>query len=306
MGFGQTKGVPFSQSVPTIQTMDLLEAPITSDIKGALGGGDITIVDNVALAPDQSPFDGSIIVRPASDQISTYIVRKGDTLSEIAEMFDVSPNTIKWANNLGVKGTIVPGQTLVILPVTGVQHIVKKGDTLKSIAKKYHGDETDILDYNGLENASQLAIGDEIVIPNGEIAVPAPTKNTAGVSTPRGTNAPSYAGYYMRPITGGVKTQGIHGYNAVDLAAPIGTPIYAAAAGTVVISREGGWNGGYGNYIVIQHDNGTQTLYSHNSSNVVGVGETVSQGQTIAYMGQTGKATGSHVHFEIRGAKNPF
>ena len=74
----------------------------------------------------------------------------------------------------------------------------------------------------------------------------------------------------------------------------------------MIISREGGWNGGYGNYIVIKHGNGTQTLYAHNSRNVVKEGQTVTRGQLIGYVGSTGKSTGSHVHFEIRGAKNPF
>ena len=110
----------------------------------------------------------------------------------------------------------------------------------------------------------------------------------------------------MRPIAGGHRSQGIHGHNGVDLAASVGTPIYASAAGTVIISKTGGYNGGYGNYIVIRHDNGTQTLYAHNTENYVGVGETVSQGQTIGTVGSTGRSTGAHVHFEVRGAKNPF
>jgi len=72
------------------------------------------------------------------------------------------------------------------------------------------------------------------------------------------------------------------------------------------VSVNGGWNGGYGNYIVITHPNGTQTLYAHNSENVVSVGEKVIKGQLIGFIGSTGKSTGSHLHFEIRGAKNPF
>jgi murein DD-endopeptidase MepM/ murein hydrolase activator NlpD len=102
------------------------------------------------------------------------------------------------------------------------------------------------------------------------------------------------------------KSQGIHGYNGVDLAAPTGTQVLAAASGQVLISRFGGWNGGYGNYIVIKHSNGTQTLYAHNSANYVSVGQWVSQGDVIGLVGNTGKSTGSHLHFEVRGAKNPF
>jgi murein DD-endopeptidase MepM/ murein hydrolase activator NlpD len=72
------------------------------------------------------------------------------------------------------------------------------------------------------------------------------------------------------------------------------------------MATSGGWNGGYGTYIVIKHENGTQTLYAHNSSNTVSVGDEVEQGDVIGYVGQTGKATGPHLHFEVRGAKNPF
>jgi murein DD-endopeptidase MepM/ murein hydrolase activator NlpD len=91
------------------------------------------------------------------------------------------------------------------------------------------------------------------------------------------------------------------------LAAPVGTLIKASAAGKVISSiNNGGWNGGYGNYVIIAHDNGSQTLYAHNQKNFVTVGERVEQGEIIAKIGMTGKTTGPHVHFEIRGAKNPF
>jgi murein DD-endopeptidase MepM/ murein hydrolase activator NlpD len=103
-----------------------------------------------------------------------------------------------------------------------------------------------------------------------------------------------------------VKTQGIHGHNAVDLASSYGTNIMAAADGTVIVAKIGGWNGGYGNYVVINHPNGTQTLYAHMSSISVSVGQGVTQGESIGRMGETGDATGVHVHFEIRGAPNPF
>jgi murein DD-endopeptidase MepM/ murein hydrolase activator NlpD len=82
--------------------------------------------------------------------------------------------------------------------------------------------------------------------------------------------------------------------------------LYAAAGGTVIISKNSGWNGGYGNYVVIQHPNKTQTVYGHMTTTVVSVGQAVTKGQLIGYSGNTGKSTGPHLHFEIRGAKNPF
>jgi murein DD-endopeptidase MepM/ murein hydrolase activator NlpD len=102
-------------------------------------------------------------------------------------------------------------------------------------------------------------------------------------------------------------TQGVHGRNAVDLAAARGTPIHAAAGGTVIIAKNSGaWDGGYGNYVVVTHDNGSQTLYAHMSHSLVAAGQTVSSGQIIGYVGMTGLTTGPHVHFEVRGAANPF
>ena len=288
------------------QTMRLLEGVRNPDPKVATGGGDITIVDGVALAANGTIPEGEGIQSENPGEISVYVVRDGDTLSQIATMFDVTMNTIRWANDIGPKEAIQPGDKLVILPISGIRHTITKNETLASIAKKFKGDAEEIAQFNGLHVGDALTVGEEIIIPGGEVApVGTPAKSTSTKLTYSG--GPAYAGYYMRPISGGVRTQGIHGYNGVDLASSYGASIFASAAGEVVISRsDGAWNGGYGNYVVIRHDNGTQTLYSHLSSSIVAVGDTVTQGQTIGYMGATGKATGTHLHFEIRGAANPF
>jgi murein DD-endopeptidase MepM/ murein hydrolase activator NlpD len=137
------------------------------------------------------------------------------------------------------------------------------------------------------------------------------TKTTTKTSTVKtGSDlgsASATSGYFENPVPGALLTQGIHGNNGVDLGAPSGTPIHAAAAGTVIVSKaDGAWNGGYGSYVVISHSNGTQTLYAHMVKNIASVGETVSQGEVIGYVGETGEATGNHLHFEVRNAKNPF
>lgn len=315
------KGNTPEHVVPTtssnLQTMAILKPVMNFDPSSARGGGDITIVDDSALMPDEGP-SGTIadIDGPKNATISVYVVRPGDTLSGIGKMFGVSPNTILWANDLSKASALQVGQTLTILPINGVRHIVKKGDTLASIAKRYGGDVSEIASYNGLDDTKELIVGTEVTIPDGEIAAVTPsstTKRSSGVSInepahnvgPQGT--PDQIGYYLRPIVGGVRTQGVHGYNAVDLAAPVGTPILASAEGDVIVARDEGWNGGYGDYIVIQHDNGSQTLYGHASRVIVHAGQHVRQGQVIGYVGSTGKSTGSHVHFEIRnGIRNPF
>jgi murein DD-endopeptidase MepM/ murein hydrolase activator NlpD len=134
----------------------------------------------------------------------------------------------------------------------------------------------------------------------------APAVKVVSPVSKSGVKVTSGGGWLSYPAPGAVKTQGIHGYNAVDLAASVGTPIRAAAAGEVIVSKNSGWNGGYGQYIVIRHSNGAQTLYGHLSANSVGVGAYVSQGEVIGLMGNTGKSTGPHLHFEVRGATNPF
>lgn len=278
--------------------MDLLSADL-SPIKER-GGGSIAIVDEDSLLPESGPA-GGIEYSSGSDQISVYVVREGDSLSQIANMFDVSVNTIVWANDLS-GSTITPGQTLAILPISGIKYKVKKGDTLKSIAKDHRGDLQEILDYNDLVVSSSIAIGDTVIIPDGEAA----HSQASTVRSARSTRTAVSSGYFIKPVARSTRTQGIHGYNAVDLAAPIGTPVVASAKGTVVISRSSGWNGGYGKYVVIKHSNGTQTLYSHLNDAIVYSGATVAQGQVIGYVGNTGKSTGPHLHFEVRGAKNPF
>lgn len=263
-------------------------------------------VENDALVSNTGPSGtilDSLASKPGSDQISVYVVRKGDTLSQIAEMFNVTVNTIKWGNDLS-SNTLKEGQTLVILPISGVQHTVAKGDTLASIAKKYNGDADEIIAYNNIQKGEPLAVGSVIIIPDGE--APALSSSNSSGSPSYSSGLKDYSGYYLRPLVSCVKTQGIHGHNAVDLAAPIGTPILASADGQVIIARMGGWNGGYGNYIVIRHGNGTQTLYAHASKINVSSGDTVKQGDVIGLVGTTGESTGPHLHFEIRGARNPF
>jgi len=284
-----------------IQSMALLVSIITppTDNKNS----HIPVIEGNALVSDIGPSGSapdSPVSKPTSDQISIYVVREGDTLSQIADMYDVTVNTIKWGNDLP-SNTLKAGQTLVILPISGVKHTVVKGDNIASVAKKYKGDIDEIMDYNNLQKGDSLTVGSVIIIPDGEVVVPPSSIKWTGSS-----GLKEYAGYYLKPVARSIKTQGIHGYNGIDLAAPVGTPIMASADGQVIISRTGGWNGGYGNYIVIRHGNGTQTLYAHTSRNNVSAGDSVNQGDVIGAVGNTGKSTGPHLHFEIRGAKNPF
>lgn len=298
---GQLLRMPETKEAGNSQTMSLLEGFLNTNPSG-IGGPSVAIVDRIALAPGGDEADAFVdLGKSGTGEISVYIVREGDTLGEIAEMFGVSTNTIVWANDLK-STTLKAGQELVILPISGVRHVVKAGDTLKTISTKYKADLEDILSYNAIPANAKLTIGDTIIIPDGTVSLASGSTKTQTVSSQ--TNVA--AGYYLRPVNSGRKSQGIHGHNGIDIAAPIGTPILASASGKVIISRSGGYNGGYGTYVVVSHANGTQTLYAHMNTNNVSVGETVDQGQVIGTVGNTGKSTGPHIHFEVRGARNPF
>lgn len=284
---------------------------MNSDPNPAKGGADIATTEGAALIANTGPGGSSAYVegRPAKGAITTYVVKDGDSLSEIASSHGVSMNTILWANDISDSKLVKPGAELLILPVSGVSYKVKEGDTVAGIAKKFGGDAADVLSYNGLSGSDDLSAGSTVIIPGGEIkkaAAPAAKKATAKKASGAAARLlPAASGYFGNPLPGGICTQGIHGYNGVDIGAPSGTPIYAAAAGTVIVAKSGGYNGGYGSYVVVKHDNGMQTLYAHMSSVATG-GGSVEKGALLGYVGRTGKATGNHLHFEVRGGTNPM
>ncbi len=304
IAFFQSAQALNTQTLPILDSSGYFENGIEKIITPTLNTEGFVGVDQGSM---RSSLDPEIDI-PETDEISVYMVRTGDTVQSIAKLFNVTPNTIIWANDLRKKSLSV-GDVLVILPINGIRHVVKKDDTLKKIAALYKADVVDIELFNGVTQNTLLTIGDTILVPEGEIIEPKKEVKKPVVKkkpVALALNSAIKAGYYIRP-TNGIKTQGIHGTNSVDIASPVGTPVRASADGTVILTKIGGWNGGYGNYIVIQHPNGTQTLYAHLSVLYVNNGQTVDQGETIAGTGNSGRSTGPHLHFEIRnGIRNPF
>lgn len=310
-----------------------------------------------SLASDSDSTESS----NASDQeadnsklITTYTVKSGDTISEIAEKFKISGNTIRFANDLSAKSILKEGDELVILPVNGVEYTIKKGDTVSGIALKFKVSQADILEYNDLD-PKYIKPGLKIVVPNAEpvvakaepkkVAVKVVEKVARNLTTTTEAMSPEKVETnsetetikpevhsdvqtlknetkeitqktvedigkaeteakvedvirFIRPATTGILTQGIHDGNAVDIGMPIGTPIRATASGKILVAKSSGYNGGYGSYIVIDHLDGTQTLYGHLSKVSVAVGETVSQGDNIGLSGNSGRSTGPHLHYK--------
>jgi murein DD-endopeptidase MepM/ murein hydrolase activator NlpD len=238
------------------------------------------------------------------DEIIKYVVKPGDTISTIAEDFEISVSTILWENNLNAYSIIRPGNELSILPANGISYNVVKNETIGSIAKKYSIDEEELLKVNKLSADDKLAVGEKLIIPGGKkIAYVEPAKTnyngiTALKNIVKAPSAQPVAGNKMNWPTEGMRITQYYSWShhAVDIANKVGTPIYACDSGTIEYA---GWGTGYGNQIVIDHGGGKKTRYGHLSKFYVEKGEKVTKGQTIAAMGSTGWSTGPHVHFEV-------
>ena len=280
-----------------------IQPPAQQDIAAISAGG--TALSKPTILP------GAVVPGSASGSTRTQIVfhnvQQGDTISNIASKYDINVATILWANNLSTYSYIRPGDQLKIPPVSGIIHTVKKGDTITKIAKLYNANAEKIIKFNKLkEGGSDVVIGESLVIPDGLKPQPVYSAGSrvysqlSSISAPPPSVAAPAGSGYLWPTTVRRITQYFGWrHTGVDIAGPIGTPIYASRTGTVIRSQCG-WNGGYGCYIIIDHGGGLTTLYGHNSRLYAKVGEAVTQGQTIALMGSTGRSTGPHVHFEVR------
>lgn len=236
------------------------------------------------------------------NQVSEYTVKEGDTLSSIAGKFGVSLDSVKWANPSINWQKVKPGVLVAIPPVTGVVYKVKAGETVNSIAKKFQTEPQGIVDFplNTFANDETFALvaGQTLIVPDGIMPDETATApRLATVLTPD-AGAVSATGSFVWPTQGRI-TQSFRWYHkGEDIANAIGTPILAADAGKVVTA---GWtNVGYGNHIIIDHENGYMTLYGHLSQISVVAGQRVARGALIGLMGSTGRSTGPHLHFEIR------
>lgn len=264
-----------------------------------------TIQENAVFAHNPPATDyANTITAGKRAGIVEYTVQPGDSLSFIARDYGINIESIMWANSLRNSNNIKEGDILKIPPVSGTIHIVKNGDTISTIAKKYGAKSENIIAYNALPQDGRLQVNDELVIPDGKIATSGTPYTRTAISF---AHLPNLDNYFAHPTNGlGKVSQWLHGRNGIDVANSYGTPIYAAADGMVVGAAVSGWNGGYGLFIKITHPNGTNALYGHLSKVLVVTGQTIQKGQQIANMGSSGRSTGSHLHFEVHGAKNPL
>ena len=253
-----------------------------------------------ALVVSYNPYGGSLStvfsVKPR-DKVENYTVRGGETLASISKKFDISVDTIRWANNL--KGDLIkPDQVLKIPPVTGIVHKVTSGENIYTIAKKYHTNAQNILNFpfNSFEDLDTFSLmaGQTLYVPDGTIEPEKPAYQFVA-SIQAGTQGSSN---FIWPTSGTITQSPIWYHMAVDIANNAAPAILAADGGTVAYAGCIGY--GYGCSVIIDHGNGYQSLYAHLSSYSPNVGDSVSQGSQIGVMGSTGRSTGIHLHFEIR------
>jgi LysM repeat protein len=269
------------------------KAPSTEKKEESLARTFLSYTGETIFQPYLPTTEDSVAPRQS---IEEYIVQAGDTPAAIAVKFRLQLNTLLLANNLSARSIIRPGQKLIILPVDGLLHTVKKGDNIGSIAKRYQVTPEAVLSFNRLPNAKSVLPGQTLVIPGGKPVPVAPPRRALANVPP---NAPTInTGTKLLWPGGGrrITQYFTWRHSGIDIGLPKGSPVYAAEDGVVLESR---WGGGYGNMVLIRHDNGLVTRYGHNSRNLVVPGQRVTRGQTIALVGSTGRSTGPHIHFEV-------
>lgn len=259
-----------------------------------------------------------IPTRPREDVI-TYTVQTGDSVFQIANRFNVTPESVLWGNYALLNDNpdmISAEMTLRIPPTDGVLYEWQPQDTLASVAQRFDAFPEDILSWpgNDLDLVDpQIQAGTLVMVPGGhrefrQWLIPTIPRGSAGVAASVYGGGACEGGYEGAYGTGAfIWPAGNHvlsgndywsGHLAIDIAAGDGAPIYAADSGVVVFA---GWaTGGYGNTVMIDHGNGYQTLYAHMSSVTVRCGSSVTQGGTVGIAGTTGNSTGTHLHFEVR------
>lgn len=259
--------------------------------------GGITVTDPLLdyLSPElilqatDSDLQGLPI--PRSLELSSYRVKPGDSLAGIGRRFGLSVDSLVSLNGIKSIKALRAGTELKVPNMDGIIHIVTKGQSLGSIARSYHTELTALADANDLGSGS-IRPGQTLFIPGARLPKETLRKiyGTSVIWPGRGPIS-SWFGYRADPFTG------VRRYHAgIDIVVPMGSPIKAAMDGVVA---DAGYNGNYGNYVILSHGEGMQTLYGHLSSYSVRPGQRLVQGSVLGLSGNTGYSTGPHLHFGV-------
>jgi murein DD-endopeptidase MepM/ murein hydrolase activator NlpD len=328
---GSDLGAPPDQIQAPLDSSGTARSPGTDTQLNSSGGFptvDLTRIDPDAIAAraqtTQEPrisgaflADGTLLKPIAVDTtipdgkglLKKYTVRTGDTLTAIANRFGVSAMTVRWANKLDGRRLPV-GKELTIPPMNGLVVTAAEGDTLESLAKANRISADLIYQTNGLEDRS-LVVGQTLILPGAVGQMPAVARQIVKPTRSTGTNVRPPAAYtggaFLWPVVGGSNyiSQYFHyGHYGLDIAADYGSRVRAAGAGTVIFA---GWKSNGGGYQVwIAHGSGLFTTYNHMSAVSVGNGQSVEEGQQVGRIGQSGWATGPHLHFEVWRGGEPW
>jgi murein DD-endopeptidase MepM/ murein hydrolase activator NlpD len=287
------------------------------------------LLDEAALEPlpAESAAGEPAFAPPASAELAPaarppqpikHIIQPGESLLDIAERFGVDVPTLLSANELDDPDLVPVGFELTVLPVRGVLYDVAEGDTLNVIASRYGIETGEILQANSLESSDLIRAGQPLILPGAkplyvrttpqeqvvEAAAPqAPSRSSGLASQVVAATRPAPLDLVW-PTSGPITTRfgqvgwtSPRGHAGVDIAAPWGAPVRAAAAGRVAVATRAG--GAYGILVVIDHGDGLRTVYAHLSQLNVDPGESVERGELIGLVGSTGFSTGPHLHFEV-------
>ena len=251
-------------------------------------------VDENGLLTDSSGTTLSSVLLSQPVEYQTYKVKSGDTISGIAKKFGLTNiSTLISVNDIGNVRQLGAGQKLKIPSIDGIIYTVKAGDTLEKIATSNNIKLENILDVNELTTET-LTVGQQLFLP--------------GVGLDQKTLQSRMGELFILPISASFRWSSPYGWRAdpftgvqsfhtgTDMACPEGTPILAAMSGKI---SEVGNNRTYGNYIIINHGNGYQTVYAHMSKTIAKKGQWVTQGTKIGLVGSTGYSTGPHLHFMV-------
>lgn len=270
--------------------------------------------------PRYDPF--TIIPNRVRTKMTTYLAKRGDSVNAIAARYGLQPESIAWCNNHELAQIVRPGDLVNIPPEDGACHTVLRaqGKDVREIAAQYGVDDPYLVieaPANKLPDVSPetlLPSNTHLFIPGGEgpyITWNAPVQQDgAGNVVAFDPQSPYSCGsrygggtWWTNPLPNGAWVRGFYaGHSGIDIAASVGTPIYAANGGPILYA---GWNNwGYGNTVVIGHG-AFSTLYGHMSSIAARCGQSVGAGQIIGYVGSTGNSSGPHLHFELRYLNQP-
>jgi murein DD-endopeptidase MepM/ murein hydrolase activator NlpD len=274
-------------------TVDFSRLPIPRARPVLPTTGDVDPALYSLLVPEPASTRGPTVnpVLLTSLKVTQYKAQAGDTLGKIASRFKLNVDTIVSWNDIHDARSIAAGTALSIPNSNGLKYTVRRGDTLQGIALARGVDFNSVLDWNRL-NSSVISVGQDLFLPGARMN-PDDLNKVMGSLFIFPVQGPisSFFGERPDPFTGVANY-----HNGIDIVNKPGTPILAAMAGTVA---DVGFNNSYGNYVILKHSGGYQTLYGHMIRYVVIRGQKIQQGQKIGELGTTGYSTGPHVHFSI-------